>query len=146
LKNIRELMRMRSADTITLEFEKWDGPIPGILDGDSLPATSSSSSNAGSNLTSPLASVDGPPGESIGERLARQYRETAAQGRTPTAVEQRQQKRKERMEVDAARDDRPFLLGVLALFALPPFIILVVRARSVWVHMTGRALPRHSSG
>lgn len=124
LKNIRELLRMRSADTITLEFVPWDGPLPGGVDGDSIPTSS-----AGSAMGSALSSVDGSSlssGESIGDRLARQYREAAATGRSPTAVQQRQQRRRERMELDARRDDRPFLLGVLALFVLPPLVILVV--------------------
>lgn len=125
LKNIRELLRMRSAETITLEFERWDGPMPGLA-GDSLSAVSSGSGTDASSAASPLVSSDGPPGESIGDRMARQYREAAAAGRTPTAVEQRMQRRKARMEEDARRDDRPFLLGLLALFALPPLIILAI--------------------
>ncbi|KAI8467794.1 MAG: hypothetical protein J3K34DRAFT_429268 [Monoraphidium minutum] len=130
LKNIRELLRMRSADTITLEFVPWDGPMPGPARGDSMPTSSAASSTA-SSVPSPLASIDGGlPGESIGDRLARQYRDTAAAGRSPTAVEQRMAKRRERMELDAERDDRPFLAGIAALFVLPPLIILLVAQSS----------------
>jgi hypothetical protein len=138
---------MRSADTITLEFEPWDGPLPGgaVLPGGALRTSSSAGGSAPgsapgstlSSLDSITASVDGSSGgsasgsagsagsgESIGDRLARQYQEAAAAGRSPTAVEARQQRRKAAMEVSAARDDRPFLLGLFLTFALPPLVIL----------------------
>lgn len=141
LKNVRELLKMRSADTIELEFVEWDGPLPGggVEAGGGMmrTATSSSGSSAMSSTSgSVMASADGSdaaggvPGESIGERLAREYAAAAATGRTPTAVEQRQKRRQERMELDAARDDRPFLLGVFALFVLPPLVILLVAWQS----------------
>jgi hypothetical protein len=142
LKNIRELLRMRSSDTITLEFEAWDGPVPGgaVLNGNSL--RTASSSLAGSTPGSTLSSLDSitgsmqegggsdSSGESIGDRLERQYREAAATGRAPTAVEARQQRRKAAMELSAQRDDRPFLLGLFLTFALPPLVILAIAKSS----------------
>lgn len=142
LKNIRELLKMRSADTIQLEFEPWDGvmPAPGVERGNRISVTSSSGNSASASTSasvagSALSSVDGAGGaaaadESIGERLAREYAAASASGRTVTAVQQRQQRRQERMELDAARDDRPFLLGVFALFVLPPLVILLVAWKS----------------
>jgi len=134
LKNIRELIKMRSADTITLEFEQWEGPVPGPMRGDLYSATRSSSSSAGSSVPGSAAgsvtsSMDGSSSsstESIGDRLQRQYQASQAAGRSPTAVEQRQQRRQEYMDQSDQRDDRPLLLGLFAAFLLPPLIILLV--------------------
>ena len=120
LKNIRELLRMRSADTIELEFEPWSFQ-PGAL----APGSASSSSPS-----SALSSVDGVSGESIGERMQRQYEAARASGRTPTAVEQRMERRKAALELSNQRDDRPLLLGLMLAFVLPPLIILLVSCRA----------------
>lgn len=132
LKNIRELLKMRSADTIELEFEPWDGPLPSAGFDGSLVSSGAGSSAPSAGPASVLSSMDGSAssGESLGERLARQYAEAAAAGRTPTAVEARQARRRERMELDDARDDRGFLLGVFALFVIPPLVILLIAQSS----------------
>jgi hypothetical protein len=149
LKNIRELFKMRSADTITVEFSPWDGPVPTAAQGGSLSMASVTSSTDSSAPSSALSSLDGDggalPGESIGDRLQRQYAAAAASGRTPTAVEKRQARRREAMAISDARDDRPLLLGLFATFALPPLLILGVSARGLgcgWVADQQRAVCR----
>ncbi|GBG00131.1 hypothetical protein Rsub_12742 [Raphidocelis subcapitata] len=130
LKNIRELFKMRSADTIDLEFTEWNGPVPGAAQGGAMSMASAASSTDGSAAPSAVSSLDGDagalPGESIGDRLQRQYAAAAVAGRSQTAVEKRQQRRREAMAISDARDDRPLLLGLFAMFALPPLVILGV--------------------
>ena len=138
LKNVRELLRMRSADTITLEFAPWDGPVPGASDG-SMPATGDSSSTPsapGSVMASLDSMASSSSSESIGDRLQRQYAEAQSGGRTPTAVEQRIARRNARLELDNQRNDTPLVLGLFAAFALPPLVILLVRTGRL------RGLPR----
>jgi hypothetical protein len=144
LKNIRELLRMRCADTITLEFAPWDGPVPlprPAADGTFAVASagstmSSSSDGEGSAMSSgdeaagavsPLMSAGSSGGESIGDRLARRYADAAAAGGTKTALQARQQRRREAMAQSEARDDRKFLAGLALAFIAPPLVILAVR-------------------
>uniref|UniRef100_A0A383WG76 PDZ domain-containing protein n=1 Tax=Tetradesmus obliquus TaxID=3088 RepID=A0A383WG76_TETOB len=146
LRYVRDVLRMRSSNSITLRFLEVAELLQALEAADgiiSLTTTNnnSSSSNDGSSTpisgSTPLSSIDSisslasisdSDGSTIAERLQQQY-EQAQQGSSSkplTGVEQREQRRKSYMEQVGQRNDSGFLAVLAASFLLPALVILAV--------------------
>ncbi|WIA14296.1 hypothetical protein OEZ85_002830 [Tetradesmus obliquus] len=146
LRYVRDVLRMRSSNSITLRFlevaellqalEAADGTISltttnnnssSSNDGSSTPISGSTPLSSIDSISS-LASISDSDGSTIAERLQQQY-EQAQQGSSSkplTGVEQREQRRKSYMEQVGQRNDSGFLAVLAASFLLPALVILAV--------------------
>ncbi|WIA34474.1 hypothetical protein OEZ86_012805 [Tetradesmus obliquus] len=145
LRYVRDVLRMRSSNSITLRFlevaellqalEAADGTLSlttnnsrsSSNDGSSTPISGSSPLSSIDSINS-LASISDSDGSTIAERLQQQY-EQAQQGSSSkplTGVEQREQRRQSYMEQVGQRNDSGFLAVLAASFLLPALVILAV--------------------